>query len=144
MLFKLNVNEFEFEFHCKYRNTQHGFAHDCKLYFDSNSDGLFKTINATCYYYNRTWECYRFQSAILASLHKLEKAIRDNFRDEYMTKHGYKRLTAKREPAFNIALNDCNAWHAIEKALDYMRGYDGIKAGCLNSSYDSYFKGSTI
>ena len=145
MLFKLKVNEFEFEFICKYRNTRHGFAHDCKLYVSTENYGVLNVINATCYYYNRTWECYHFQSAILASLRKLEKAIRDIHRQVFMQENNYSRLTKKRETAFLIALNDCNDWHSIEKAIDYMRSYDGEKAGCLNNTgFECMFEGITI
>lgn len=89
-----------YTFVCESRNTRSGFAHDCTLY-----DGDFKIASATCYYLNRTWESYRFQSvmnkAVRTAIDDLEKRYLLGFKN----KNGYSKMTEKRKADFEKFLN---------------------------------------
>lgn len=84
-----------YTFVCGSRNTRNGFAHDCTLY-----DGDFEISNASCYYLNRTWECYTFQSV----MKKVVRIAIDDLEKRYLvgfkSLNGYSKMTEKRKEEF--------------------------------------------
>ena len=51
-----------FDFYCKSRNTRSGFAHDCFIYAPGYD------FKVSCFYYNRTWESYGYQTVLHKAL----------------------------------------------------------------------------
>ena len=88
---KITVNNKEYLFICNWRNTRTGFAHDCNLLID----GIEKSVSH-CFYINRTWEVYSFQSVAVEAVDLLIKDREETIKTEYMESHGFKRLTQKR------------------------------------------------
>jgi hypothetical protein len=54
---------------CEFQGTRYGFRHLATLHRNG-----FEIAKAKICYYNRTWECYEFESVLL-------KIIEDNFMD---------------------------------------------------------------
>jgi hypothetical protein len=59
---------------CNSEGTRSGFRHIAVLHRNG-----FEIARAKCVYYNRTWECYQFESVLI-------KIIEDNFSGKEKTK----------------------------------------------------------
>jgi hypothetical protein len=62
----------KYSIHLTWRKTRNGFAHDSYLLKQSNgADSLFFQIGKkqSCFYLNRTWEAYTYQSVIRKLIH---------------------------------------------------------------------------
>lgn len=92
---KIEYNGIVYELVCDSRNTRNGFAHDCTLFIDGREAG-----KGTCHYYNRTWECYRFQTVMKHTLSAVIANLKKDYLFAYKTMNGYKRMTAKRQREF--------------------------------------------
>lgn len=72
--------------HCESRNTRHGFKHVAEMFFNK------KWYKVTVCYLNRTWEYWRYQSAI----NSLYCTIRDEYRnkavEEWKKENNKKRI----------------------------------------------------
>lgn len=98
-IFKTTHNGNEYEFVCKWGNTRSGFKHECRLFINNQ----FKT-DATCYYYNRTWESYNYQSVMLRAVGTLMEGREEFLKDAFKDERGYKQMTAKRKEEFEKVL----------------------------------------
>lgn len=92
---KIAVNGIDYELVCESRNTRSGFAHDCTLFKDGR-----QTAKATCYYYNRTWESYRYQTVMQCVVSKAIAEYKDDLLTAWKKANGIKRLTAKMKAVF--------------------------------------------
>ena len=91
------------EFYCESRNTRNGFAHDASLFIDNDYIG-----KASCYYLDRTWEHWSFQSVCL-NVTDIEITYREErLKDDYRMKNGLKRISKKadREAIASIISSD--------------------------------------
>lgn len=86
------LNKTDYHFLLDARNTQYGFKHICELVING-----YHAQTATAYYYNRTWECYRFQSVILSAISQEIQYRKDCITAWFKTDKGYKKITAKRK-----------------------------------------------
>ena len=89
---KFKVKGHRFEFVCDHRNTRSGFAHDATLFIDGCREET-----ATCYYLNRTWERWGYQSVCLECIWKLNKWREELIKEQYKIDNGISRITAKRK-----------------------------------------------
>lgn len=81
--------------HVQTNNYHYGFVHVCTLsLFEAGT--WIKDVTAKCTYYNRTWECYRYQTVISCAMEHLKKARVEELKDSYKRDHDIKRLTAAR------------------------------------------------
>lgn len=114
---KIKINEKEFEFVNESRNTRSGFAHDSVLFING-----YEEAKHTCHYLNRTWECYRYQTVMVALVSDLI-----HYRTEYLTRKfkeekGYEKLTANRKEELKPFLeNDSllKEYKAVKDCLHY-------------------------
>lgn len=90
-IIRINKGEKEFMFVCSSRDTRSGFAHDCTLFINN-----VQKAEATCYYINRTWEVYQYQTVCLCALDNEIKRYIDYKKARFMEANNYKRLTAAR------------------------------------------------
>ena len=90
-VFETEVNGKKYVFTCYTQNTSYGFRHICTYGFNNTTEcRLVKDdIIGRCSYYNRTWECFRYQSV-------LRKAIR-NLNTDNQTKEDLNTILVKRE-----------------------------------------------
>lgn len=90
-----NVGELDhtFTFVCRSRNTRHGFAHDAELFCE---DFPCNGIETSCFYLNRTWERYEYQSVMFKAVRMYQDIIYDDIKSTWMIDHGYSRMNEKR------------------------------------------------
>ena len=106
-VFSVNFQGEKNSIYCKYENTRNGFKHVATMYYNRN------TYVAVCYYLNRTWECFEYQSVIrklyciisdgkkrisVVERERIYKDIDALFKDSFM------EIT--KEPQYSYACND--------------------------------------
>lgn len=110
----------EFTFICNSRSTRHGFAHDCELYIDGH-----RIRKAHCYYLNRTWERFTYESVILKVLNfEIDERI-DYLTGKFKYENGYVRMTEKREELLQPVL----------KQDQYLNTVNSVKKHVQNTLY---------
>ena len=87
-----NINGNEYTFVNNSRGNRSGFVHETKLYRNNHLIGENKIQ-----YYNRTWECYTYQSVMKGAVHALIDAEYEAFKAEYKQQNNIKRLTKAKE-----------------------------------------------
>lgn len=86
----INNNEYTFVNHS--RSNRSGFVHETELY---KNDRLISEYHIQ--YYNRTWECYQYQSVMRSAVSVLIAEAKEAYKNAYKQAHNIKRLTeAKR------------------------------------------------
>ena len=87
----INNNEYTFINHSF--GNRSGFVHKTELYQNDKLIGEYKIQ-----YYNRTWECYQFQSVMRGVINTILGEEFEAFKNAYKRQHNIKRLTkAKNE-----------------------------------------------
>ena len=110
---RIEIDGKEFMFYCNSRSTRNGFAHDVELFVN----GELKEKN-TCHYLNRTWECWRYQTAICGAVRQYMDRYAGYMLDDYKYDNKIKRLTAKKKADFE-ALRDVDDFYMTLKKLLY-------------------------
>lgn len=85
------VNGKHFEFDCEYRDARDGFNHFVRLYMNDELIAEEKR-----HYINRTWEAYRYQSAMIGAVNNALAYEKARVREEYLHENNYKIVTEKR------------------------------------------------
>ncbi len=89
---KKSINNNEYMFFNHSRSNHSGFVHETELYKNDRLIGEYKIQ-----YYNRTWECYQFQSVMRGVINSLIAEAKEEYKNAYKKAHNIKRLTeAKR------------------------------------------------
>ena len=112
---KFNIDGREIMFLNNYRGTGSGFMHETELFIDG-----WQASAARCYYINRTWERYSYQSVMLEAVHKLQEEETAREKKYFLQLNGYKNLMQHRKPAFMeyLASNQTLAFYKkLEEAL---------------------------
>lgn len=108
---KINGNEYMFINH--FRGNRSGFVHETELFKNDRFIGENKIQ-----YYNRTWECYAYQSVMKGCVSMLMEEIFENFKTAWKNDHNIKRLTeAKRKAMMEDFENNPPIDHAELKEL---------------------------
>ena len=92
---RFNIDGKEILFMNAWRGTRSGFMHETELYIDGWHAGA-----ARCYYINRTWERYSFQSVMLEAVHKLKEEETAREKRNFKDAAGIKNLMERHKPAF--------------------------------------------
>ncbi len=88
-----------------------------QVYADGEAVGHEERANI----YNRTWECWEYQSLIEWAFYEEMERIKNRFYDNAKWEHGWKRLTHKRRCSIDFPQD-------IKDRLDTLnRGYESIK-----------------
>lgn len=90
MLHSLKINDNQITFVNNSRSTRNGFAHDSELYINDNYKG-----KHSCYYLNRTWECYRYQTVMMGLVDNLIEERKNYIKADYKRANNIARLTQK-------------------------------------------------
>ena len=112
---KINIEGKEIIFLNNWRGTGSGFMHETELYIDG-----WQAADARCYYINRTWERYSYQSVMLEAVHKLQKAETDREKRRFREIRGIKNIMTRHKPALEKQLENSEAlsfYKKIEEAL---------------------------
>lgn len=121
--FHFVVNLTNFEIVCSSRNTRDGFAHHCTILVNGEDRG----IEATCFYLNRTWERYAYQSVMLKAAREQIARLIEWEREDYMAARDWQRMTAKRREEFAQYLDtecDNNALRSYVCLYEQIENYD--------------------
>lgn len=87
-VFSVNFQGEKNSIYCKYENTRNGFKHVATMYYNRN------TYVAVCYYLNRTWECFEYQSVIRKLYYIISDEMKEKAVEEWKTTKGKKRISA--------------------------------------------------
>ena len=112
---KLSIDGKEILFLNNFRGTGSGFMHETELYIDG-----WQASAARCYYINRTWERYSYQSVMLEAVHKLQEEETDREKRRFRQQHGIKNIMTRHKPALNQQLENnenLSFYKKIEEAL---------------------------
>lgn len=93
---EFNIGNAHVTFVNQTHDTTSGFAHDTSLFINNC-----RVSDATCYYLNRTWECYRYQSVMKKAAYNAREWYIADFKRIYMNNRGWKKMTAARKEEFD-------------------------------------------
>lgn len=109
-------NEKDFTFICASRSNRSGFVHECELHIG------FQTFECKAQYYNRTWECYTYQSVMKGALHNYKEYVLNHLKEKFLEERGYSRMTPKLRVDFDVLCAENSQLTEIEtvnKELDH-------------------------
>lgn len=87
----MNIDGYDVQFINNTWCTRHAWGHETTLYIDGEK------INASkCRYYNRTWECYQYQSIMKNCVYECIEENKKDFIKGYKYNHGIKRLCGEK------------------------------------------------
>lgn len=107
MIYNKVINGVKFTFVCESWRTRNSWGHEVTLY----KNDTFEVGRAKIRYYNRTWECYQYQSAIKSVIYNAIEDIKAAAKKAFLTLHNYKVMTKKRAAAFLEFLKQDNAYN---------------------------------
>lgn len=107
MIYNKEINGVKFTFVCESWKTRNSWGHEVTLY----KNDTFKVGISKIRYYNRTWECYLFQSAIKAVIFETIERIKAAAKIAFKALHNYKVMTKKRAAEFTEYLTKDPAYN---------------------------------
>ena len=110
---KFNIDGKEIEFVNESFDTRHGFKHVTTMFINNCKYG-----SNTCYYLNRTWECYRYQTVMRGCVQNLIEIRIENLKSTFKNQYGYSRMTAKRNEEFERWMGHDNVADFYVKLLN--------------------------
>ena len=123
---RIEFNNYVFYLAGESRGTRYGFAHDAILtWYNAEDVNSYNMTRASCRYFNRTWENYRFQSVYLAALTQELNRITATVKRDFMANYGYKRMTAARREQFERYAAKNADIAALRRAMDIVRTCGG-------------------
>lgn len=90
---KKEINGHEYMFVNTSRGNRSGFVHETELF----KDGIYRIGTNKCQYYNRTWECYTYQSVMKGLVYDLMREVKEAWEHNWKNEHEVKRLTATKK-----------------------------------------------
>ena len=114
-VFSVNFQGEKNSIYCKCENTRNGFKHVATMYYNRN------TYVAVCYYLNRTWECFEYQSVIRKLYCIISDEMKEKAVEEWKTTKGKKRISkTERERIYkDIDALFKNSFNEIEQQPEY-------------------------
>ena len=91
MIYNKEINGVKFTLVCESWSNRNSWGHEVTLYKNDYA----KIGRAKIRYYNRTWECYQYQSAIKSVIYDAIEAIKAAAKVVFKEMHHYKGLTKK-------------------------------------------------
>lgn len=83
----VKVNEKNYTFINAYRSNRSGFVHECELHIGS------QVFYAKCQYYNRTWECYTYQTVMINALYNYSDYVKAHLKERFLNEKGKQRMS---------------------------------------------------
>ena len=113
---KFNIDGIEVTFVNKSYDTRSGFKHVTNMFTNDYGEGT-----NTCYYYNRTWECYRYQTVMCGCVRNLIEIRIENLKSNFKFENGYLKMTAKRNEEFEKYIANDAKLKFYNKLLDKLK-----------------------
>lgn len=107
MIYNKEINGVKFTFVCESWRTRNSWGHKVTLY----KNDTFEVGRVKIRYYNKTWECYLYQSAIKSVIYNAIEEIKAAAKKAFLTLHNYKVMTKKRAAAFFEYLKQDNTYN---------------------------------
>ena len=95
MIYNREINGVKFTLECESWRTRSSWGHEVTLYKNAVKLGRSKVR-----YYNRTWECSQYQTAIKNVIHDAIERIKEDVKRRFLSLHNYKVMTKKRAAAY--------------------------------------------
>lgn len=114
--FETEQNGNIYTFYCDSRDTRHGFKHVCELYVNGYHDA-----DGVCYYLNRTWESYQYQSVMFDAIDSLIDRHKNRLMEQFKDEHDYSRMTAKRREEFEKVLDTDDTMKELQQVEQKVR-----------------------
>ena len=86
-VFSVNFQGEKNSIYCKCENTCNGFKHVATMYYNKN------TYVAVCYYLNRTYECFEYQSVIRKLFYTISDKMKEKAVENWKASKGKKRIS---------------------------------------------------
>lgn len=100
---EITIDGKRYRFYLSAWKTRSGFAHGAEM-FDCESYTI--VAEYKCYYLNRTWECWTYQTAILGAVSKAMDYLKSDVADNLRAENGWKVITKKRSAVLDEALDN--------------------------------------
>lgn len=113
MIYNKEIKGVNFTFVCESWQTKNSWGHKVLLYRNNS----FLVGSANIRYYNRTWECYQYQTAIKSVIYNVIEEIKAAAKKVFLSIHNYKVMTKKRSAAFLEYLNEDNEYNTYNELL---------------------------
>ena len=113
---KFNIDGKEIEFVNESLDTRNGFKHVTTMFINNCEYG-----RNTCYYLNRTWECYRYQTVMRGCVRNLIEIRIENLKSNFKFENGYLKMTAKRNEEFEKYIANDAELKFYNKLLDKLK-----------------------
>lgn len=94
----IKSNGRDYVFICRSAKNRSGFTHDCEMQIGAQS------FTSHVQYYNRTWECYTYQTVMICALNEYKDHIKRHLKEKFLEENGYGRMTASRKVEFEKIL----------------------------------------
>lgn len=107
MIYNKEINGVKFTLVCESWKTRNSWGHEATLY----KNDTFKVGRVKIRYYNRTWECYQYQSVIKSVIYNAIEEIKAVAKKAFLKLHNYKVMTKKRFAAFLEYLKQDNTYN---------------------------------
>lgn len=112
----MNIKEMQIDGHdIKFVNntweTRYSWGHETTLFIDNEEINTSK-----CRYYNRTWECYQYQSIMKNCLYNYMDRVKTCFIDAYKLGHNIKRLCGNKKADCLQLLEDFEQYKMLKNA----------------------------
>lgn len=114
----ITVNNDNYMFVCQSGDTKSGFKHEVTLF----RNGC-QIAESVCYYINRTWEQYHYQSAMQTAVRNKMEYISNRLLNRFKSEHGYSKLTANRKKDFETLLNADTEYNNYKSLYDIISDY---------------------
>ena len=112
-----------YTFYCDSWDTRSGFAHKCEMFSIPEGGVPIKIAEEKCYYLNRTWEMWHYQSAVLGAIYKARDHAVGRVIDELKARNGWKKLNAKRRKIAIDAVDNDAEFKTLSKVMDVVNSY---------------------
>lgn len=111
MIYNKEINGVKFTLVCESWQNKNSWGHKVSLYRNYS----FLVGSANIRYYNRTWECYQYQTAIKSVIYNVIEEIKAAAKKVFLSIHNYKVMTKKRSAAFLEYLNEDNEYNTYNE-----------------------------
>lgn len=83
----IKANGKDYNFICRSRSNRSGFVHECELQLDG-----YTLTESKAQYYNRTWECYQYESVMGSCVYQLKEERKAEVKAELLEANGWGRI----------------------------------------------------
>lgn len=107
---KMSIDGHDIIFFNETWETYRAWGHKTTFYLDN-----IELNSAKCRYYNRTWECYQYQSIMKSCVYAYMEKIENMFLQDYKNSNGIKRFSKKSKEDAIAEMRKNTRYELLEK-----------------------------